>query len=99
MRADYQESDDLWAAFTITLRQGDEQVVLSAGDCAYLHDSTYAVKQMAFVMSNWAPSITAWYQHGACEGSCDDEAVLSTISNFKFSSTGAIASENDYETY
>ena len=74
-------------------------MVLSAGDCAYLQGSTYAVKQMAFVMSNWAPSSAEWYQHGTCEGSCGDEAVLSTISNFKFSSTGDIASENDYETY
>lgn len=72
---------------------------MSAGDCPYLQASSYAVKNMTFVLSNWAPASTAWLDHGVCSGSCSDETVLSTISNLKFSTSGAIDAPKDYETY
>ena len=54
---------------------------------------------MAFVLSNWAPRQLDWVQHGTCTGECDRDNVLSTISNIRFSTTGATDAPVDYETY
>lgn len=100
MRADYQESAGKWTAFTTTLSQDDRRVVLSAGDCTYLQGMSWQIKRgMAFVLSNWAPQQLDWVQHGTCSTECDRDNVLSTIKNIRFSTTGALDSYEDYETY
>ena len=41
VRADYHESAGMWTAFTITLTQGENSVVMSAGDCTYLQGMSW----------------------------------------------------------
>ena len=54
---------------------------------------------MAFVLSNWGPSSLDWLQHGTCTGSCDTSNTMSTISNIRFNTSGAVDAPLDYETY
>lgn len=73
---------------------------MTAGDCTYLQGMSYNVRKgMAFVLSNWSPRNLDWVQHGTCSGSCDKENVLSTISNLRFNTSGAIEPYLNYDVY
>ena len=74
VRADYQESDGKWVAFTITLSQSENSVVLSHGDCPYLNEQSEQINRgMNFIMSCQSQDNQDWLQHGTCTEQCDTE--------------------------
>lgn len=64
VKLDFEERNGQFAGYTLTMTQGEREVVQSTGDCSYLANMTQDITQMVWVFSNWSSDSLDWMQHG-----------------------------------
>lgn len=81
------DKDNFFNSYTLTMTQGDAEVVMTPGECNYLNEMSYDMMEMAILTSSYTFNNVRWLQHDACTGACDIDTVFVSISNLEFVTT------------